>query len=102
MVSNDNGQTSSSPPPPHDEAYNYDEMSLRGGPSAVALGLAQLDAAHSMGLAMQNAVVEQQNGWAMQRIVMVKAVDQLLRNNAGDRAVDALLRQFTQSQQPQS
>jgi hypothetical protein len=75
-------------------------MSLSGGPSLVALGLMSLDAAHSLSLAMQNAVVEQQNGWTMQRIIMAKAADQLLRNDAGDRAVDMLLRAFNRSDQP--
>lgn len=96
MVCNDNDQNAPPPPPlgprPRDELY--DEMSLSGGSAAVALGILSLDAAHSLSLAMQNAVVEQQNSWAMQRIVMTKAIDQLLRNNAGDRAVDLLLHFF--------
>jgi hypothetical protein len=94
MVCNDNDQNASPPPGPRPHDDSYDEMSLSGGSVAVALGILSLDAAHSLSLAMQNAVVEQQNSWAMQRIVTTKAIDQLLRNNAGDRAVDLLLHFF--------
>lgn len=103
MVGNDNDPDALPPPRPRDESANlYDETSLSGGSVAVALGLLSLDAAHSLSLAMQNAVVEQQNGWTMQRIVMLKAVDQLMRNPAGDRAVDMLLRVFGRPDQPTS
>jgi hypothetical protein len=81
-------------PPRSERASQMEEMSLSGGALAVALGMVSLDAAHSLGLALQNAVVEQQNSWIMQRAVMAKAVDQLLRNNAGDRAVDLMMRLF--------
>jgi Killing trait len=94
MVGNDNDQNASPPPGTRPRDDMYDELSLSGGSVAVALGILSLDAAHSLSLAMQNAVVEQQNSWAMQRIVMTKAMDQLLRNNAGDRAVDLLLHLF--------
>jgi hypothetical protein len=95
MGSNDNDHDA--PPPPRSRSEfggQFDEISLTGGAVGVALGMVSLDAAHSLSLAMQNAVVEQQNSWTMQRIVMTKAVDQLLRNNAGDRAVDLLLHFF--------
>jgi Killing trait len=97
MPCNDNDQNAPPPPDPpgpRPRDAQFDEMSLSGGSVAVALGIVSLDAAHSLSLAMQNAVVEQQNGWTMQRMVMAKAVDQLLRNDAGDRAVDLLLRLF--------
>lgn len=99
MVTNDNDQDTTPPRPRSDPSGQFDEMSLSGGSVAVALGMVSLDAAHSLSLAMQNAVVEQQNGWTMQRIVMTKAVDQLLRNNAGDRAVDLLLHFFDRTDQ---
>ncbi len=100
MPSNDNHQNTPPPPGPGPREDQIDEMSLSGGSVAVALGILSLDAAHSLSLAMQNAVVEQQNGWTMQRMVMAKAVDQLLRNDAGDRAVDLLLRLFNRPEPP--
>lgn len=100
MVSNDNHRDPASPTgsPPRDDLV--DEMSLSGGSVAVALGILSLDAAHSLSLAMQNAIVEQQNGWAMQRIVLAKAMDQLMRNDVGDRAVEMILRLFNPTEQP--
>ena len=100
MPSNDNHQNAPPPPGTRPRDDQFDEMSLSGGSVAVALGILSLDAAHSLSLAMQNAVVEQQNGWTMQRMVMAKAVDQLLRNDVGDRAVDLLLRLFNRPEPP--
>jgi hypothetical protein len=97
---NDNHPDAAAPPGPRPRDDLFDEVSLSGGSVAVALGILSLDAAHSLSLAMQNAVVEQQNGWAMQRIVLAKAMDQLLRNDIGDRAVDMILRLFNPSEQP--
>jgi Killing trait len=94
VVSNDNDSDSVPPRSRSDAASQTEEMSLSGGTVAVALGMISLDAAHSLSLALQNAVVEQQNSWLMQRCVMAKAVDQLLRNSAGDRAVDLMMRLF--------
>lgn len=95
MGANDNGGTSAGSTETGSLAgpsSQFDEMSLSGGSVAVALGMVSLDAAHSLALAMQNAVVEQQNAWIMQRTVMAKAMDQLLRNDAADRAMDLMLR----------
>ncbi len=100
MVSNDNDSASLPLRPRSDAMSQIDEMSLSGGTVAVALGMISLDAAHSLSLALQNAVVEQQNSWMMQRCVMAKAVDQLLRNSAGDRAVDLMMRLFDPAAKP--
>lgn len=98
MGCNDNDHVT--PPPPRDpprevsrdtSPRQFEETSLSGDSNTVAMALVSLDAAHSLSLMMQNAVVEQQNGWTTQRIVMMRAIDQLLRNPAGDRAVDLLL-----------
>lgn len=97
---NDRDHDKNAPPPQDAREEQVDEMSLSGGSVAVALGIASLDAAHSLSLAMQNAVVEQQHGWAMQRIVMTRAMDQLLRNDVGDRALDAMLGKFNRADQP--
>lgn len=75
-----------------DPAGSY--MSLNGSAPSVALGMLIMDAAHTMGLAMQNAVALQQNASTVQLTVTSRAVDQLLRNDASDRAMDLLLRLF--------
>lgn len=96
MVTNDNGDDIGPRPPPRLRTPDplggqYDEVSLSGGACSVALGLAALDAAYSLSLSMQNAVVEQQNGWAMQRLIMTKAMERLLCSSIGDRAADLIL-----------
>ncbi len=94
MVCNDNDPAAPGAARPRqreDGLGQFDELSLSGGSASVALGLVTIDAAHSLSLAMHNAVVEQQNGWTMQRAVTAKAVHQMLRNDVGDRAVDLLL-----------
>ncbi len=104
MAGNDNGhgrdKKASAPPGPGLRDEEFDEMSLSGGSFAVALGITALDAAHSLSLAMQNAVVEQQHGWTMQRIVMTRAMDQLLRSDVGVRAVDTILGKSNRADPP--
>jgi len=95
MGANDNGDQISNPPANSRVRDRFgsalDDLSLSGASTSVAIGMLYVDAAHSLSLAMQNAVVEQQNGWAIHRSVMFKAVEQFLKNDAGERAIDILL-----------
>lgn len=95
MGANDNGDQTPKPPPDsriRDRiADASDDMSLGGASTSVALGMLYVDAAHSLSLAMQNAVAEQQNAWAVHRSVTFRAVERFLKNDAGDRAIDLLL-----------
>jgi hypothetical protein len=95
MGANDNGDSTSKPVADSRVCdrldHRSDDVMLGGAATGVALGMLYMDAAHSLALAMQNAVVEQQNGWAVHRSVMFKAVEQFLKNDAGDRAIDLLL-----------
>ena len=75
-------------------ASRVEETWMNDGKTSAAFDILSLDAAHSLSLAMFNAVTEQQSNWVLQRVIMTKAMDQLLRNNAADRALDLLLKLF--------
>ncbi len=90
MVSNDNGD-GGSVTRLGTGLPQFEETALSGSAASVAMGLACLDAAQSISLSMQNAVVEQQNAWTMARAVTSRAVNLLLDNSVAGRAVDLLL-----------
>jgi hypothetical protein len=94
MGANDNGDQASKPPTDsriRDIDRASEDASLGAASTGVALSMLYVDAAHSLSLAMQNAVAEQQNAWAVHRSVTFKAVERFLNNDVGDRAVDLLL-----------
>ena len=102
MGANDNGEAASKPPTDSRDrdrpTYALEDAQLSATSTSVALGMLYVDAAHSLALAMQNAVVEQQNGWAVNRSVTFKALERFLNNDVGDRAIDMVLGAFTKPQ----